>query len=97
MPQYHVALTTPPETVEHVSGIKSELSFTMTSKKNPHTSYCFIDVDLKSRQIIGWGTETKDKVEVHLTEGYHRVFLTKGQYNKLEQKLRTMRGANGHG
>jgi hypothetical protein len=45
-------------------------------------------VDLKSRQLIGWGTEKKDKVEVQLTSGYHRVFLTKGQYNKLEKQLR---------
>lgn len=54
--------------------------------KNP--AYYFIDVDLKSRQLIGWGSETKDKLEVHLPRGYHRVFLTKGQYNKLDVKLR---------
>ncbi len=60
----------------------------MTSKTRRNPTYYFIDVDLKSRQLIGWGAETKDKVEVHLTTGYHRVFLTKGQYNKLEKKLR---------
>jgi len=60
----------------------------MTNKRDKHPTYYFIDVDLKSRRLIGWGTETKDKVEVHLTTGYHRVFLTKGQYNKLETKLR---------
>jgi hypothetical protein len=60
----------------------------MTSKRLKNPTYYFIDVDVKSRQLIGWGTETKDKVEVHLTTGYHRVFLTKGQYNKLERKLR---------
>ena len=49
--------------------------------------YYFIDVDLMSRQIIGWGIERKDEVDVHLTKGYHRVFLTKGQYDKLEKKL----------
>jgi hypothetical protein len=60
----------------------------MTDKKDKSPTYCFIDVDLKSRRIIGWGTETKDRVEVQLTSGYHRVFLTKGQYNKLEKQLR---------
>ena len=60
----------------------------MANKKDKNPTYYFIDVDVASRQIIGWGTETKDKVEVHLTKGYHRVFLSKGQYNKLDKQLR---------
>ena len=60
----------------------------MAGNKGRNATYFFIDVDLKSRQVIGWDTEQKDKVEVHLTEGYHRVFLTKGQYNKLDKALR---------
>lgn len=60
----------------------------MTNKRDKNPTYCFIDVDLKSRRLIGWGTEKKDTVEVQLSSGYHRVFLTKGQYNKLERKLR---------
>jgi hypothetical protein len=60
----------------------------MTKRTDKNPTYCFIDVDVKTRRIIGWGTETKDKVEVRLTSGYHRVFLTKGQYNKLEKQLR---------
>jgi hypothetical protein len=60
----------------------------MINKRAKNPTYYFIDIDLKSRQIIGWGTEKKDTVEVHLTSGYHRVFLTKGQYNKLERQLR---------
>jgi hypothetical protein len=59
----------------------------MTDKEDKNPTYYFIDVDLRSRQLIGWGTEEKDTVEVHLTSGYHRVFLTKGQYNKLAKKL----------
>lgn len=61
----------------------------MKAKRDKNPLYYFIDVDVMSRQIIGWGTERKNKVEVHLTTGYHRVFLTKGQYNKLEKQLRT--------
>jgi len=37
--------------------------------------------------LVG-GAERKDTVEVHLTSGFHRVFLTRGQYNKLERQLR---------
>jgi hypothetical protein len=62
----------------------------MTTKRDKNPTYYFIDFELKSRRLIGWGTETKDKVEVQLTRGYHRVFLTKGQYNKLEKQLRSV-------
>ena len=55
--------------------------------KNADKTYYFIDIDLQSRQIIGWGTETRDQVEVKLTSGYHRVFLSRGQYNKLVKNL----------
>ena len=60
----------------------------MTNKRDNNATYYFIDIDLRSRQIIGWGAEQKDTVEVRLTDGYHRVFLTKGQFNKLEKQLR---------
>jgi hypothetical protein len=44
----------------------------MAIKRAKNPTYYFIDVDLKSRCLIGWGTEGKDTVEVHLTRGYHR-------------------------
>lgn len=56
-------------------------------KKKPPRLYYFIDIDLRTRQMIGWGVESKDKVDVELTPGFHRVFLSKGQYNKLTRKL----------
>ncbi|MCP4783295.1 MAG: hypothetical protein GY903_00340 [Fuerstiella sp.] len=49
--------------------------------------YYFIDVDLHSRQIIGWGIEEKGEVDVRLTNGCHRVFLSKGQYNKFVENV----------
>lgn len=61
----------------------------MNGRRDKNPTYCFIDIDLKTRRLIGWGTERKDKLEVQLTGGFHRVFLTKGQYNKLEKQLRT--------
>ena len=60
----------------------------MADERGVNRTYYFFDVDLTSRQIIGWGTEKKATVEVQLTSGYHRVFVSKGQYNKLETKLR---------
>jgi hypothetical protein len=72
----------------HETRPNAGFDFPMTNKNDKNPTYYFIDVDLKSRQLIGWGTEKKDKVEVQLTRGYHRVFLTKGQYNKLERKLK---------
>jgi hypothetical protein len=62
----------------------------MTSIKDKNPTYYFIDLELRSRRLIGWGTETKDKVEVRLTKGFHRVFLSKGQYNKLEKQLKAV-------
>ena len=59
----------------------------MVAKQDPHKTYYFFDIELNSRQIIGWGTETRDTVEVQLTDGYHRVFVSQGQYNKLERQL----------
>lgn len=68
--------------------VTSGSDFAMSDRKVKNPTYYFIDVDVASRQLIGWGTETKDKVEVHLTSGYHRVFLSKGQYNKLAKQLK---------
>ncbi len=57
------------------------------ARSNPDKLYYFIDIDPYSRQIVSWGIEEKSKVEVHLTNGLYRVFLSKGQYNKLEARL----------
>ena len=59
----------------------------MAAKREENPTYYFIDVKLETRQLVGWGNETKDMVEVQLTSGYHRVFLSKGQYNKLVRQL----------
>ena len=62
----------------------------MATARDRNRTYYFIDIDLRGRQIIGWGTERRDKVEVHLTPGYHRVFLSQGQYNKLVRDLESV-------
>lgn len=50
--------------------------------------YYYIDLDLTSMKIVGWGTSptashTGDTDDPNI----HRIFLTKGQYNKTVAKL----------
>ncbi len=64
----------------------------MSPRQDPSSKYyCFIDIDLYSRQIVSWHTDTQDKVEFKLANGCYRVFLSKGQYNKLVKKLEEAR------
>ncbi len=62
----------------------------MTShRKDPNTKfYYFIDIDLHSRQIVSWNSDTQNNVDFgEPTKGCYRVFLSKGQYNKLVKRL----------
>ena len=59
----------------------------MAKKSADQKLYYFIDIKCESREIIGWGIETREKVEIELSEGFHRLFVSKGQYNKLLASL----------
>lgn len=60
----------------------------MPNRSDPSSKYYyFIDIDLYSRQIVAWDSETGDKVDTELDGGCYRVFLSKGQYNKLVRRL----------
>ena len=63
------------------------------NRKDPTSKYYyFIDVDLYSRQIVSWDSDTQDNVEFgELNNGCYRVFLAKGQYNKLVKQLEEAR------
>ncbi|MBO6574955.1 MAG: hypothetical protein JJ896_06060 [Rhodothermales bacterium] len=54
--------------------------------------YYFLDIDLKTRHVVHIGTERKATVQVQLEDGLHRVFLSKGQFNKLEHRLLGLSG-----
>ena len=61
----------------------------MSKRKDKNTRY-YIDLDLLTRQVLTWGYDQKHRLVDHqvLEEPFHRVFLTQGQYNKLDQKNR---------
>jgi hypothetical protein len=46
----------------------------------------FIDLDVKSKAIIRWGYEQRQKLKQELpSPNQRRIFITKGQYSKLEK------------
>lgn len=59
----------------------------MKKKEDRETRY-YIDLDLKTRTIINWDYDQRDKLVLEeLTEpSHHRIYITKGQFNKLQQK-----------
>ena len=51
----------------------------------------YIDLDLQARTIIGWDYGQRQKPAQELADPHHqRIFITKGQYNKLESRYRQM-------
>jgi hypothetical protein len=50
--------------------------------------YYYIDVDTQSLQVVGWGkTARANHTGETNNPNVHRVFLTKGQFNKLARQL----------
>ena len=58
----------------------------MATTEDKNTRY-FIDLDLETREILVWGYGQRGQLKQKLQSPFHhRVFISKGQYNKLEQK-----------
>lgn len=59
----------------------------MTQPEDKDTRY-YIDLNLATRQVVTWGFDQKDNLvhEQVLDEPYHRLFVTKGQYYKLDRR-----------
>jgi hypothetical protein len=59
----------------------------LRKKEDKNTRY-FIDLDLKERKILYWDYGQRKKLAgQELTKPFHhRIFITKGQYNKLQKK-----------
>lgn len=52
----------------------------------------FVDLDMTTNTICRWSYDLREKlVKEKLKPGYHRIFITKGQYNKLIQKASEIR------
>lgn len=58
----------------------------MTRKKDKDTRY-FVDLDLRKQTILGWDYGNRHKLQRVLANPFHqRIFITEGQYNKLDRK-----------
>jgi len=52
----------------------------------------YLDLNLVDNTISGWGLDLREKlVTAVLKPNQHRIFITKGQYNKLVQKASEIR------
>ncbi|MFA5024652.1 MAG: hypothetical protein WC523_06925 [Patescibacteria group bacterium] len=57
----------------------------MAKKIDANTRF-YIDLDIKTKKIIGWDYGSRYELERELVNPNHRrIFITKGQYNKLEK------------
>lgn len=58
-----------------------------TKKQDKETRY-YVDLDLRAQKIIKWDYDQRDRLvgQEPARPSLHRVFLTKGQYNKLVKK-----------
>ena len=59
----------------------------MMKKEDKNTRY-FIDIDIRTKKILNWNFDKRDKLAVQeLSSPFHvRIYITRGRYNKLEQK-----------
>ncbi|MDX1548483.1 MAG: hypothetical protein R3247_15900 [Rhodothermales bacterium] len=63
----------------------------MRKNEDKDTRY-FIDLDLRSGTILGWDYDNRFDLiaEKSLMPSHHRVYISRGQYNKLEEKHRAV-------
>lgn len=56
---------------------------------NKTNLYYYLDINLRDMKVVGWGS-TPHATLTGDTDNpiVYRVFLTKGQFNKLEKKLK---------
>ena len=59
----------------------------MVKTENKETRY-YIDVDINTHKIVRWNYDQRSNIEQKLNAPLHRLFLTKGQYNKLTKLLK---------
>lgn len=57
-----------------------------TTEEDKNLRY-FIDLDLKTRSLVNWGSDDRYKLVQVLPKPLHRIFLTKGQFSKFERSI----------
>lgn len=56
---------------------------------NKEGKYYYIDLNTSSMKIVNWGiSKTATLTGETKNKDVHRIFLTKGQYNKVEKYLK---------
>ena len=57
----------------------------MTKIMNSDTRF-YIDIDIETKKVIDWNYGQRQKLEQKPPDpNYRRIFITKGQYNKLDK------------
>jgi hypothetical protein len=66
----------------------------MRKKNEDKDTRYFVDLDLRTRTVIGWDYDQRTRIVMQnpAKPYHHRLFITKGQYNKLEQRSREVEG-----
>ncbi len=55
---------------------------------NARNEYFYVDIDLTTMKVIDWGeSNTANHTGATEDPNVHRIFLPKGQFNKLKKKL----------
>ena len=61
----------------------------MKKKTEDKNTRYYLDLDLKKRAVLDWDYDQRDRLSQELADpSHHRVFLTKGQFSKLQNKNR---------
>jgi len=65
----------------------------MRKSEDKETRY-FIDLDLATHTVVRWDYDQRASIVMQDPENpmYHRVFITRGQYIKLEKKNQQVNG-----
>lgn len=60
----------------------------LVTKKIDSNTRFYVDIDVKTKKVLGWDYGRRQELEQELPDPDHRrIFITKGQYNKLAKDL----------
>lgn len=64
----------------------------MTTRSEDGETRYFIDLDLRTRRILDWGFDQRSRLAKQKPEStdHVRIYVTRGQFNKLDKKHREL-------